>query len=175
MTGTSVIALNSEHSCRRLSSLYACMRACMHVCAFVCLLMIAGSNESVKTDCNLFTLAKLHRHIYHSTSVPLLPGYSRVLTPWSSVLHNWQSESWTQPGNPSICLDDGSGRFPNMTHSISNLTLNPAPGEEFSLDFRPADELLNDAMEAVLEVKASKKAWTLSSRSPSFSLQYAWK
>ncbi|XP_065183365.1 uncharacterized protein LOC135814204 isoform X2 [Sycon ciliatum] len=98
--------------------------------------------DPLETDCGLLSLAR-ERHIYRDSMLPFVPGYPLVLTPWSSHVRDWSAPMLINTTHPEYCIGDTARRFPNATRSISKITLNPAPGEVFSINVQPADEWMN--------------------------------
>lgn len=96
------------------------------------------------TDCALLQLAKLH-HDHRREMPAVLPGYNYTIVPWSSVLLSWDSHMSGNKlqGNDSCSLDRDRRLVANRDVSISDLTLQPAPGEVFKLHVRALDEMHN--------------------------------
>ena len=89
-------------------------------------------------------------HLYRSTLTPIFPGYNFVLTPWSGVTSSWES---SMQMNMTYLCRTGIFESDLPVATISNLTLNPAPGEEFSLHVDVFDEVFNNAQSSMsLEV-----------------------
>ena len=77
-----------------------------------------------------------------------------MLTPWSGVTSSW--ETFTKMNLTSLCRPGIVGSdLPVAT--ISNLTLHPAPGEEFSLRVDVFDEVFNIAQSSISIQVNSKK------------------
>eukprot|EP00117_Sycon_ciliatum_P041651 scpid823/ scgid0960/ len=90
----------------------------------------------LRTDCALLEMAETYSK-RRSTLLPILPGYYHVLVPWASMLHNWDRED-----DDKKCSADTRGLLRGKATSISRITLNPAPGEMFSLQVTAYDQVL---------------------------------
>ncbi|XP_065189736.1 uncharacterized protein LOC135820618 [Sycon ciliatum] len=96
----------------------------------------------VATDCILLELAEKYQLSNGIPLLPVLPGYKFVIVPWASAILSWSTSP--QQSNNSHCRWDEAGRFKKSAqHSISNITLNPAPGEYFDLYISAFGEMLN--------------------------------
>ncbi|XP_065177907.1 uncharacterized protein LOC135808620 [Sycon ciliatum] len=100
-------------------------------------------------DCSILSLA-LIRDRYRHAVAPTLPGYNLTLTPWSSTLYEWDDfsledlkrnkyyghEDFASACSPSknITIDKGT--------ELGDLTLHPAPGEQFTLNIDVTDEFM---------------------------------
>ncbi|XP_065192765.1 uncharacterized protein LOC135823838 [Sycon ciliatum] len=94
---------------------------------------------NISTDCILHRLNFLLRR-YRRSVTPVLPGYKLLLTPWAGWLNQWHR---MDNNANSTCLQDIHGPMvPEF--SISNITLNPSPGEKFALKVATRDELLTE-------------------------------
>ncbi|XP_065177913.1 uncharacterized protein LOC135808624 isoform X2 [Sycon ciliatum] len=101
-------------------------------------------------DCSAFALAGLHER-YRTSTTSVLPGYPLLLTPWRSLMHYWNSYTLKdlslteaeprQVFNEACKPDKWHTLDPNF--AMGDLTLYPAPGEQFDLTLNVADEFLS--------------------------------
>ena len=146
-----------------VSVLFICMPKVMK-CASQLLIFFFARFLIPPSDCVLYRLA-LASHRYRSSFSDFLPGYPLIITPWGSSVSDWQQ--FVEPNNPpeisaaesdllvTTCTPISSRPWQTLsTTSLSNLTLYPAPGEEFNLDISVMDELLN-VKDATLSVMVS--------------------
>eukprot|EP00117_Sycon_ciliatum_P009178 scpid57365/ scgid1288/ len=135
----------------------------MYVQTRVCLGRNCSSTQLQRFDCSVFKLATTHER-FRTTLMPILPGYPLIMTPWAGIIHSWLAYNLEE-----FREDDGVGgmtykQLYNETctiiedlvidseNAVGDLTLYPAPGEQFDLSFDVVDEFMS-GVGATLGVK----------------------
>ncbi|XP_065188843.1 uncharacterized protein LOC135819541 isoform X1 [Sycon ciliatum] len=104
----------------------------------------------LETDCWLLQLAQRNHEYRGEVLTGIVPGYRYVLTPWASYMNTWNGRAGINLNKDNRCVLESPVRRNQSLHWIGNLTLQPAPGEEFELSIQALDESFGQRVATLL-------------------------